>query len=220
VIALGVATFLIGVGVGVVSTREDESATHAEAGPAQTTPSVEPPSPTASPSSLPPAEGTTGETGTTRATGPTGATGPIGSSVDNPVPAGESLELGDWTVAVVGFTRDADAAIQRENQFNDPPHAGQQYVMVTLRATYNGRGSEDPYFAMTWALISESGTLYEDATVVLPEDMIDVGNVPNGASGEGNVAFEVDRDEADSVVLYVEADTATFETEGAFFELR
>ena len=104
--------------------------------------------------------------------------------------------------------------------FNSKPKAGNQYVMVTLRTTFNGNGSDDPWVGLTWAVVSDDGTLYEaHDDEVLPKDLYNVGNVPSGVSGVGNVAFEVKKEDVDSIVLYIEGDTASFDTEGAYLAL-
>lgn len=64
------------------------------------------------------------------------------------------------------------------------------------------------------------GTLYEAETVVLPKDLSEVGNVPNGASGVGNVAFMAKSSAVDSLVLYLEGYVAeSLDTVGLFFAL-
>jgi hypothetical protein len=49
--------------------------------------------------------------------------------------------------------------------------------------------------------------------------LVNVGNVPSGVSGIGNVLFEVPKRVVDLLVLYLEGETASFDTEGAFLAL-
>jgi hypothetical protein len=141
----------------------------------------------------------------------------IGTSLDNPVPVGSSAQLGTWQVEVVGYTKNADAAVAHENQFNDKPKPGTQYVLVTLKATYTGNGSSDPSSDLTSAGIGSDGTQYGSPSEVLPDDLYDVGNVPSGAHAVGNVVLLVDSSAVDGLVVYLEGYTASFDTEGAFF---
>jgi hypothetical protein len=90
---------------------------------------------------------------------------------------------------------------------------------VTLRTTYEGTGSSDPYFDQNWSVVSKDGTLYQEAGQVWPHQLSDVGNVPTGVSGVGNVGFLVKSAEVHGLVLYIEADTQDFETEGAYLAL-
>lgn len=143
----------------------------------------------------------------------------MGTSLDNPVPVGSSTQLGTWQVEVVGYTKNADAAVAHENQFNDKPKPGTQYVLITLKATYMGNGSSDPYSDLTAAGIGSDGTQYGSPSEVLPNDLSNVGNVPSGANANGNVVLLVDSNAVDGLVLYLEGYTASFDTEGGFFAL-
>jgi hypothetical protein len=150
---------------------------------------------------------------------PTTEASAVGSSIDNPVPVGSSAQLGTWQVEVVGYTKNADAAVEHENPFNDKPKPGTQYVLVTLKATYKGNGSSNPYSDLTWAGIGSDGTQYGSPSEVLPNDISNVGNVPSGANANGNVVLLVDSNAIDGLVLYLEGYTASFDTEGGFFAL-
>jgi hypothetical protein len=204
---------VVGILIGVALPSGDDETTAAPASPSA--PALPEPSETLAPAA-------TGGVPSTGATGaePTGPVGDVGSSVDNPVPIGSSKAVATWEVEVVGLSPNADAAIHAANQFNEKPPQGSQYVMVTLKNTFVGNGSGDPYSDQTWSLIGGDGTLYEDADfVVLPKDLSNVGKVPAGASGIGNVAFIVPSGQVHNVTLYLEAYTESFDTEGAFFAL-
>ncbi len=196
-----VLSLFVGIGIGAAAGSKDTGTTAA--------PSVAGTSPS---TTLPPAEGV-------EPTEPPAETGGTGSALDDPVPVGAAAHVGQWTVKVVGYTPNATDAVHRENQFNDKPGAGEQYVLVTLRTTYEGDGSSDPYFDQTWAVVSTDGTLHEEAGQVWPDQLSDAGNVPSGASAVGNVGFLVKSAEVRGLTLYVEADTADFEKEGAFLAL-
>jgi hypothetical protein len=145
--------------------------------------------------------------------------GAEGESIDSPVPVGESAEVGKWRIEVVGLTRNADTAIHNENQFNARPKDGFQYLMITLKSTYTGSGSGSAYFEQVWSLISADGTSYGDTDAVLPNDLINANSIPSGANVVGNIAFLVPSAKVGGMTLYIEADTAGFSTQGAFFAL-
>ena len=165
---------------------------------------------------LPPAEGTE-ESPEEPASEPAGE---VGSSLDAPVQVGTKIQIGTWEVEVTGFTENATEAVHSENSYNDKPKNGQQYVLVTLRTTYAGSGSSDPWSDQTWSVITPDGTLFEEASSVLPKDLSNAGNVPAGVSAVGNVAFIVPSADAGELTLYIEAYTDDFDTEGAFFALK
>jgi hypothetical protein len=200
-----VASLLVGIGIGAAATSET---TEMRAD----TPVAQP-----SPSTLPPAEGAEPEP--TPAPEPSPVTSEVGTSLDNPIPVGDAAQVGEWTVRVVGYTPNATEAVQRANQFNEKPGAGEQYVLVTLKTTFEGTGSADPWADQTWSVVSADGTLQEEAGQVWPDDLSNVGKVPSGISGIGNVGFMVKSSDVPGLMLYIEADTADFETEGAFLAL-
>ena len=208
VVIIAAATFVLGVGVGVVASSSDDSepAAAASAGP-----TLE--SETGAEATLPPAEGAEPEPS------PSAETSGVGASLDNPVPVGEGASVGEWTVKVVGYTPNATEAVHRENSFNEKAGPGEQYVLVTLRTTYEGTGSADPWSDQAWSVVSTDGTLTEEAGEVWPNDLAQVGRVPSGVSGVGNVGFLVRSSDVPGLTLYIEADTPDFETEGAFFAL-
>ncbi len=144
----------------------------------------------------------------------------VESSRENPIPVGDTVTVGAWTVRVVGVTLNADEVVEGENQFNDKPGPGQQYVLVTLETTHNGNGSSDPWRRLMWAAVSDDGTHYESPLeVVIPENLGDIGRVPSGIKATGNILLEVPTTDARSIVLYLEAYTASWDLEGEFLAL-
>lgn len=148
----------------------------------------------------------------------TASTGP-GSTRSDPILLGQSAQVGNWRVKVSGFSPDADSTVARANMFNANPRAGNQYVMVTVRTTFVGNGSSDPYFDLTFSVIPRSGNSAATVSEVLPQDFSTVGRVPNGASGVGNVAFQVKSQEAGSVVLYI-VPSSSYRGNGTFFAVK
>jgi hypothetical protein len=74
-----------------------------------------------------------------------------GASFDNPIPVGDAVCIGKWRIQVVGFTPNTTDAIREVNAFAKMPPVGEQYVLVTLKMTYEaGLGSSDPFFAQRW----------------------------------------------------------------------
>lgn len=162
------------------------------------------PTPIDVPASLPPAEGTREGSPSPTIEGES----PVGATADNPVPIGDAANLTTWSVKVIGFTANADAAVAHENIFNEKPRAGYHYLLVTLRTANIGKKSSNPFFDLNWSLIGSDGRQYNSPSVVIPMGLSDSGNVPPGAFAEGNVVFEV-ADKARGLVLYLE-DTSSF----------
>jgi hypothetical protein len=193
-----VVSLFVGIGIGAAATTSETTETRTEGSPVTT---------------LPPAEGAQPEP----TSSPTLANGQ-GASLNEPIPVGSAAHIGDWKVQVVGYSPNATDAVHRENQFNEKPGSGEQYVLVTLRTTYEGPGSSDLGADQTWSVVSD-GTLYEEAGQVWPDDLSNANKVPSGASAVGNVGFLVKSSDVRGLTLYVEAYTPDFETEGAFLAL-
>lgn len=71
---------------------------------------------------------------------PTATAVPEGYSRGNPHPAGSTVSLTQWDVAVDGDLIRGPAAwkmLQEANMFNDPPPAGHEYLLVPLRIAHH-----------------------------------------------------------------------------------
>lgn len=146
----------------------------------------------------------------------TGA-GELGSR-RNPIPLGQEAQVGDWTVKVLGATLDATQAILDENQFNDPPEAGYQYVLVNLEATYDGTESATFWVEMSYTFVGSGGNTYESGMAVAPDPITDEGEVFPGASVSGNLVFAVASDQVSGGTLSLEQ-AFSFEETRVFFAL-
>ncbi len=121
---------------------------------------------------------------------------------------------------MVGITGNADATVHAANMFNDKPKPGTHYVMVTLHVVRTSNPSSDPYFDITFSYIARDGTSYSQTDVVLPQDLIDAGNIPKGSNVNGNIAFLVKQSDIGRGVLYVEiSNSENFDTATGFFAL-
>ena len=139
-------------------------------------------------------------------------------TIDNPIAYGASGTVGKWNLKVVGFLPNATSAVLHENQFNDKPKPGQQYVLVTLHAQFAGNGHSDPYYDLVWTFISRDGTSFEDPGEVYPHDMSNAGEIPAGVAAEGNVGFMVKSAAVAGGKLYVTPNSFG-NAKGVFFAL-
>lgn len=126
----------------------------------------------------------------------------------NPYPLGTELSSSDWTVTVNSVDLDADAAVAAENQFNESPAEGHNYILVNLTATYTG---EDPNGANPWvgvSYVSSAGNTFSaaDQSVVTPESFDSLATLYEGASETGNIALHVPSEDVEDGVLSVDPD--------------
>lgn len=140
-----------------------------------------------------------------------------------PVPLGTPAPIGEgWTMTVVGYTADADAAVAAENPFNDAPPEGQRYVLVRVRLEYGAGASADrstPSAVRLDAIGASATYRSSDAPVVAPDELNRATDVFRGGSVTGTVAFAVAVDDAADLVVAASAgddrDERLFATTGA-----
>lgn len=143
---------------------------------------------------------------------------------DDPIPLGEAADTGDgWTVTVVDVNFDAAAAIAAENQFNEPPAAGRQFVMPTLEVTYDGTEAQANTFELGITAVGdgnvEYGGSFDDSCGVTPNGLTDANDLFQGGSVTGTVCWSVETADIDSLVMIVEP-SFSFEENPVFFALR
>lgn len=127
-----------------------------------------------------------------------------GATIETAIPVGNALEGSGWAVKVIGFDEDATSQIMAENMFNEGPKHG-KFAMVEFRVTRTGTGSGDPFYDL-WPSLIVRGESFEAVSEVLPNDMIDRGNVPPSTSATGTFAFDIPRSGTETSVIYLEID--------------
>jgi hypothetical protein len=139
---------------------------------------------------------------------------------ESPLPLGTVIELDDWSVSVTEVTADATDVVMAENEFNDPPADGRQFVLFRAEATYEGDDSGDPW-DLSWAIVGAGGNTFggsstDDYCGVIPDAFDEKGETFPGGSVEGNVCLSVPGDQVDGATILVE-DTFSFEDTRVFF---
>lgn len=148
---------------------------------------------------------------------------PVGSR-GNPVPLGQAIRVGDWTVQVAGVTPDATQLVLQENQFNDPPQPGEQFFLVDLSVRFDGTGEEtgNASWDLIFKVVGAKAVAYggsESGCGVVPNAMWDQPEVFAGGVVVGQECWSVPADEVGSLVLTAEPLSFT-DDETVFFDLR
>lgn len=146
--------------------------------------------------------------------------GPIGSR-GNPLPLGETVTVGDWEVSVTQVVEDATDAVLAENQFNDPPADGHQFVTIGIEATYTGTKSDTLGFSVSFNTVGPLAVSYtgEDTCGVIPDGLDSFAEVFPSGRISGNLCWSVRTDEADDLVMYVQ-EALSFDESVVFVGLR
>lgn len=149
---------------------------------------------------------------------PAGADG----SREAPYAVGDEFTLGDWTVTIVDADVDATDAIMSENEFNDPPADGRQFVMFGVEATYNGEDTGTAWLDLGFQILGSEGNTFgtgmEDMCGVIPDDLMNEGEAFPGATVSGNSCVSVPSEQIDGALLIAEP-SFSFDDERVFVSL-
>lgn len=77
-----------------------------------------------------------------------------------PIPAGTPADIGGWIITLGPTDTDAADTVAAENQFNDPPAAGRQFVMVQVSGQYNGSESKLPAVDLRIQFVGSAGNTF------------------------------------------------------------
>ena len=129
------------------------------------------------------------------------------SSRENPIAIGSTGLVENYQITVVEVIPDATNVVLGQNQFNDPPDPGQQFVMVRVSLLYTGQESADPAFELSFKAVgalNRGYSTYDNDCGVYEESEYDVGEMFPGSSAQVNVCWSVPVEDAPTLVMYVE----------------
>jgi hypothetical protein len=124
----------------------------------------------------------------------------------------EALELGtkaligdDYVVAMTAVDLDATELIVAELPTNEPPPAGETYVMVTVDAQFIGDGEGEPYFDLVVGAVDDQQREFYDVDClpVAPGDMFDRPPLATGEAIVGTFCLTVPIEATDSLTFFV-----------------
>jgi hypothetical protein len=125
---------------------------------------------------------------------------------ENPSPIGSVIESDDWRVVINSVTLAASDAVVAANQFNEPPAAGSEYILVNYSATYIGDDPDGQMAAfISVEYVTADGTTVNglDKLVVAPEPIDTTSTLYKDGTATGNKAIEVPTATAGQGVLAV-----------------
>ncbi len=128
---------------------------------------------------------------------------PPGFTLDNAVAAGSSLLGADGAeILITGVAEDAWYLIQAENQYNDPPQAGNRFYMLAVAVANNSGSDSIEFNYVPFSLIGSNRKVYDFQSRC--------GSIPNPLEGElypggkiqGNICFEVAADDSEFILIH------------------
>lgn len=127
---------------------------------------------------------------------------------ENPYTVGTKISSDDWDMTITNVTLDATDEVLAENEFNETPDAGNQYMVVDVDITYNGNEPEGEMPMATFEYVTAGGNTIDglDDMVVAPNALDSMENLYNGATTSGSIAIQIPSEDADAGVLAVSPD--------------
>lgn len=139
----------------------------------------------------------------------------------SPLGIGRIGQVGDYEVNVLSVTPDATDIVMAENQFNEPPAAGNQFSLARVAVTYVGSATGTPGVDLNFQSVGERSTSYttfNNTCGVYSDDSYSIAELFEGGSAEFNVCWQIDSVDQDSLVMYVEP-LFSFDAEPVWFSL-
>jgi hypothetical protein len=127
-----------------------------------------------------------------------------GQTREQPAALGETLVTENWEVSVLEVIRGdrAHDMAEAENQYNDPPDEGLEYLAV--RARVRSLDPRDQIVVASSSLfktIGDKNVLYDTPAIVDPEPALDAYLYPGGEV-EGWVILQIGRDEGNAQIVF------------------
>ena len=112
------------------------------------------------------------------------------------------MEAGDWRFEALEVIRGDEAwrRIQSANQFNNPPTAGNEYLVVLVRAGYAGEGEED-IDQFDFRITGSWGRADRVASVIDLDPWLRY-TLQAGGEVEGWVAFQIGEAESQLMLIF------------------
>lgn len=145
-------------------------------------------------------------------------------SRDNPIPMGTAVDVGSgWTLKVNSASVEGTEEILAANEFNDLPPDGKQYVLVNVTAGYTGP-DDSSVLSVELKVLGESTNKptanYETTNAVVPPEPQFLGNeLFKDGEETGNVVFEIDSTDAETLVLIGQSFGSGRNSDRKFFAL-
>lgn len=129
-----------------------------------------------------------------------------GRSPADPLPLGTTITSADWSVTVHSVEFGATDAVLAENEINEEPPEGEEYILVNLSTTYLGETEGYPAEVQLQYVTPDGVGIGGWETVTVVPDALDIGGaLPTDGRASGNTAFLVPSATARDGVLSVSA---------------
>lgn len=132
-----------------------------------------------------------------------------GAAMNNPIPFGEQVAAHDgFSLWVEEVTENAAQIVLDENQFNDPPTPGNQFVMIRIKVKNNNPNPDNFSAGSRLRAVGDSSVEYrqsgDGSCGVIPNEFDGSRDMFEGGELIGNICFSVKSSDVASLVMYDE----------------
>ncbi|WP_380169624.1 hypothetical protein [Jannaschia sp. R86511] len=148
---------------------------------------------------------------------------------ETPLSVGTRITMGDYEVAITEVNKDATQQNLDDNEFNEAPPEGTQYVLVSMEGTYVGSDSGDPGFDLSWKILGSDNNTFDSSWT--PDDapsdffpsctldtMFDIGETFPDGNWTGNFCILMPSTQVEGGAIILE-NFLSMESERAFWAL-
>lgn len=115
----------------------------------------------------------------------------VNSTRKDPIAVGVTGKLYKWRAKVGKTDVNANAEVEADFSYNDPPRPGFRYIATRVTVTYVGSGSEDPSWPIDTVFVGGNGRTYDDPYVIYGTHVYDIGEMYKNARATFDVVAEV-----------------------------
>ena len=114
----------------------------------------------------------------------------VNSTRADPIKTGTAINLTAWKVNVTGTNSNGWPAVRAANMYNDPPRAGNRYVIGTV-AIKDLSVTQDPAYDLEVQFVGGNGRTYDEAGVDYGDSLYSVNTMYRNAVATFEVVMEV-----------------------------
>ncbi len=146
-----------------------------------------------------------------------------------PLSVGTRITMGDYEVAITEVNKNATQQNLENNEFNEAPPEGTQYVLVSMEGTYVGADSGDPGIDLSWKILGSDNNTFDSSWT--PDDapadffpsctldtMYEIGETFPGGNWTGNFCILMPSSQVEGGAIILE-NFLSMDSERAFWAL-
>ncbi len=125
-------------------------------------------------------------------------------SRNNPIPLGDEVQINDWQVEVLSVNKDASKFVSSLDEYANPPSVGEQFLLISIRATYLGSESGEPSSDLRFKIVGSKGNTFSKSCGYAADTFAQNEETFTGASVLGNLCFVVDANQINGATVSIQ----------------